>query len=111
MIKLDFVVDSGGCLRRVKARGHGKMNLDKGDPLCAAVSTLLNGALRWLQLVDGITVDKVMKKERGELAFEIGEVNEQQWPQLLGVSDFILTSFRDLAFLHKDRIKLNINGS
>ena len=109
MIRASLDFASGGILASCQVCGHAVGKAPGENVLCAAVSVLLRTAARTLEQHPDIAISGEAS-EPGNFWFKIESWPPEQKGWLKGLSDFLVTGFRDLKEEYPEMIELIIKG-
>jgi uncharacterized protein YsxB (DUF464 family) len=87
MIQVSLETDSGGCLRRLQARGHSFLKNRDYSVACAAVSCLLRTAAG---LFEAEMDSRISLPLEGNMDITIGKIPASLRERFRGITDFLV---------------------
>jgi len=107
LIKVDIKVNGNGCIKELKAEGHGGVGERGSDILCSAVSVLLRSFAKVVYTSEAIKTEG-KASERGSIYLLIRNVPGEKITWLQGMSGLVITGLRDLEREFPGNIRVNI---
>ncbi|MBN2739126.1 MAG: ribosomal-processing cysteine protease Prp [Spirochaetales bacterium] len=104
-INLDIILDSQGCLKRMKAKGHAEGEPGKNIP-CALVSSYLRTAARLLESRGFVVQGKAGAPGSYDLA--LPGHDRSQTLYLKGVTDYLLKALWDIRKDYPGNLNITI---